>query len=304
MSLDRFFMSSFDTPTVLVVSADQTQTVSINPRLLFIIKPLLVVLVLAVMALMAMLGVLGVRYFNERQQFASTTRELQKQVIDLQNFTSAEINTKLAALKKSEQLVLDLQNYLKERGVSVKPAKIESQPGKPVDSAGGPVLSGSVQNMSFSSSFSAGAETLLQTLQRMPLGAPHNGPLTSRFGNRANPFTGSGAEDHSGLDFKGNTGEAIRVTANGKVAFAGVQGGYGNVVRITHGHGFETVYAHLSRIDVEVGQSLQAGHVVGLLGSTGRSTGPHLHYEVVRNGERLDPENYLNLDVSLLRAAN
>ena len=83
MSLDRFFMSSFDTPTVLVVSADQTQTVSINPRLLFIIKPLLVVLVLAVMALMAMLGVLGMRYFNERQQFASTTRELQKQVIDL-----------------------------------------------------------------------------------------------------------------------------------------------------------------------------------------------------------------------------
>ena len=88
------------------------------------------------------------------------------------------------------------------------------------------------------------------------------------------------------------------------MAFAGVQGGYGNVVRVTHGHGFETVYAHLSRIDVKAGESLQAGHVVGLLGSTGRSTGPHLHYEVVRNGERLDPENYLNLDVSLLRAAN
>ena len=117
-------MSSFDTPIVLVVSADQTQTVSINPRLLFMIKPLLAVLAVLVAGLLAALSLLGVRYFNERQQFATTTRELQKQVLDLQNFTSAEINTKLEALKKSEKLVLDLQNYLKDRGVSVKPCAI------------------------------------------------------------------------------------------------------------------------------------------------------------------------------------
>ncbi len=296
-------MSSFDHPTVLVVSADQTQTVSINPRLLFIIKPLLAVLALVVTLLLAALSVLGVRYFNERQQFATTTRELQQQVLDLQNYTSAEISNKLAALQKSEKLVLDLQNYLKDRGVAIKPAKIESQPGKPIASAGGPVLATSVQSMPFSHSFSESAETLLQALQRTPLGMPHNGPLTSRFGNRSNPFTGQGSEDHGGLDFKGNTGDDIRVTANGKVTFAGVQGGYGNVVRVAHGYGYETVYGHLSRIDVKTGQTIQAGHVVGLLGSTGRSTGPHLHYEVVRNGERLDPENYLNLDVSLLKAA-
>ncbi len=296
-------MSSFDHPTVLVVSADQTQTVSINPRLLFIIKPLLAVLALVVTLLLAALSVLGVRYFNERQQFATTTRELQQQVLDLQNYTSAEISNKLAALQKSEKLVLDLQNYLKDRGVAIKPAKIESQPGKPIASAGGPVLATPVQSMPFSHSFSESAETLLQALQRTPLGMPHNGPLTSRFGNRSNPFTGQGSEDHGGLDFKGNTGDDIRVTANGKVTFAGVQGGYGNVVRVAHGYGYETVYGHLSRIDVKTGQTIQAGHVVGLLGSTGRSTGPHLHYEVVRNGERLDPENYLNLDVSLLKAA-
>lgn len=296
-------MSSFDHPTVLVVSADQTQTVSINPRLLFIIKPLLAVLALVVTLLLAALSVLGVRYFNESQQFATTTRELQQQVLDLQNYTSAEISNKLAALQKSEKLVLDLQNYLKDRGVAIKPAKIESQPGKPIASAGGPVLATPVQSMPFSHSFSESAETLLQALQRTPLGMPHNGPLTSRFGNRSNPFTGQGSEDHGGLDFKGNTGDDIRVTANGKVTFAGVQGGYGNVVRVAHGYGYETVYGHLSRIDVKTGQTIQAGHVVGLLGSTGRSTGPHLHYEVVRNGERLDPENYLNLDVSLLKAA-
>lgn len=298
-------MSSFDSSTVLVVSADQTQTVSINPRLLFAIKPLLAVLALLVMALAVALGLLGVRYFSERQQFATTTRELQQQVMDLQAFTSTEVNAKLDALKKSEKMILDLQNYLKDRGVSVKPIKIESQPGKPIASAGGPpVLSASVQNMPFASAFSESAETLLQALQRTPLGAPHKGPLTSRFGKRPNPFTGRGAENHGGLDIKGKTGDDIRVTANGKVTFAGVQNGYGNVVKVKHGNGYETVYGHLSRIDVKAGQTIEAGHVVGLLGSTGRSTGPHLHYEVVRNGERLDPENYLNLDVSLLNTVN
>ncbi|MDO4768951.1 MAG: M23 family metallopeptidase [Brachymonas sp.] len=297
-------MSSFDSPTVLVVSADQTQTVSINPRLLFAIKPLLAVLTVLLVALLAALSLLGVRYFNERQQFATTTRELQQQVLDLQNFTSTEINAKLTALQKSEKLVQDLQNYLKDRGVAVKPVKIKTEPGKPIASAGGPVLSVPVQNMPFSGAFIEGAETLLQAVQRTPLGVPHKGPLTSRFGNRPNPFTGRGSEFHGGIDIKGKTGEDIRATANGKVTFAGVQNGYGKVVRVAHGHGYETVYAHLSRIDVKAGQAIEAGHVVGLLGSTGRSTGPHLHYEVVRNGERLDPENYLSLDVSLLNTAN
>ena len=289
-------MSTFDTPTVLVVSADQTKTVPVNPRLLFVIKPLLLVMTLAITVLTVALGALGIRYWSERRQHVAVTSELEQKVVDLQNFTSAEINAKLAALKKSEQVVLDLQNYLKDRGVYIKPVTIEQKPGQPTPYAGGPILPAIARNMPFTGSFSAEAETLLQSLQRTPLGAPHNGALTSQFGNRANPFSGKGAEDHGGLDIKGNTGDPVRATANGKVAFAGVQGGYGNVVRVAHGNGYETVFGHLSRIDVKTGDTIEAGSVVGLLGSTGRSTGPHLHYEVQRNGERLDPELYMSLD--------
>ena len=75
-----------------------------------------------------------------------------------------------------------------------------------------------------------------------------------------------------------------------------MQGGYGNVVRINHGNGYETVFAHLSAIKVQVGDTVKSGDVLGLLGSTGRSTGPHLHYEVQRNGQRLDPEQFLSLN--------
>ena len=128
--------------------------------------------------------------------------------------------------------------------------------------------------------------------------------LTSHYGNRANPFSGRGAEDHGGLDIKGNTGDPVRATANGRVSFAGVQGGYGNVVRLVHGNGYETVFGHISRINVQTGQTIRAGDVLGLVGSTGRSTGPHLHYEVLRGGERLNPEQFLSLNAPLVAAGD
>ena len=144
--------------------------------------------------------------------------------------------------------------------------------------------------------FARDAGNLLEVLQSVPLGLPHGGAMSSAFGERANPFTGRGSESHGGLDFKGATGEPVQATASGKVVFAGWQGGYGNVVQVAHAHGYTTLYAHLSRIDVERGQPVTAGDTVGLLGSTGRSTGPHLHYEVQRRGERLDPEQFLALN--------
>ena len=89
----------------------------------------------------------------------------------------------------------------------------------------------------------------------------------------------------------------MRTIGDGVVTFAGVQSGYGNVIQIKHRNGKDaSLYAHLSRIDVERGQPVTAGDTVGLLGSTGRSTGPHLHYEVQRRGERLDPEQFLALN--------
>jgi murein DD-endopeptidase MepM/ murein hydrolase activator NlpD len=98
---------------------------------------------------------------------------------------------------------------------------------------------------------------------------------------------------HTGLDFRGMTGEPIRATAAGKVTQAGWSGGYGKLVEVDHGNGLATRYGHLSEIEVTVGQTIRIGQTVGLLGTTGRSTGPHLHYETRVDGEAVDPQKFL-----------
>ncbi|MDB5560473.1 MAG: peptidase family protein, partial [Enterovirga sp.] len=115
---------------------------------------------------------------------------------------------------------------------------------------------------------------------------------TSNFGTRKDPFTGAAAT-HAGIDFRGALGTPVKAAAAGRVVTADVSGGYGNLVEIEHGGGIVTRYAHLSGFSVAAGQSVAAGTVVGLLGSTGRSTGPHLHYETRINGSAVDPMRFL-----------
>jgi len=122
--------------------------------------------------------------------------------------------------------------------------------------------------------------------------------LVSGFGVRNDPFTGSPAM-HTGLDMHGATGDPARATAEGKVTSAGWSGGYGRVVDIDHGNGLSTRYAHLSAIDVQVGQMVKVGQIIGRIGSTGRSTGPHLHYETRVKGEPVDPNKFLRAGARL-----
>jgi murein DD-endopeptidase MepM/ murein hydrolase activator NlpD len=140
----------------------------------------------------------------------------------------------------------------------------------------------------------AQVERLTATIGAVPLRKPVEGEIdqTSGFGVRIDPFIGRPAM-HTGLDFRGDTGEAIRVTAAGTVTSAGWSGGYGRMVEVDHGNGLSTRYGHLSEIDVKVGQTLKVGQSVGRLGSTGRSTGPHLHYETRIDGEAVDPHKFL-----------
>lgn len=130
-------------------------------------------------------------------------------------------------------------------------------------------------------------------LSSLPIGSPHQGTITSRFGYRRNPFTNKGREMHSGIDFSGKRGDPIKATASGTVTFSGYQGDYGYVVMIRHANGYETRYAHLIKPLVRKGQKVDVGNTVGLLGSTGRSTGPHLHYEILKNNKKINPERYL-----------
>lgn len=137
-------------------------------------------------------------------------------------------------------------------------------------------------------------DRLNEKIALVPLRKPVTGEidLSSTFGVRIDPFQHVPAM-HTGLDFRGTTGEPIHATAAGTVTVAGWSGGYGNMVEIDHGYGLSTRYGHLSQIDVTVGQNVRVGQVIGRLGSTGRSTGPHLHYETRINGEAVDPERFL-----------
>lgn len=288
--------------TVLIVTPEQTRSLEVDTRLLAWLRPLLLGLGASSALLAAGLLALGAHHLGVRadsQQALDEQRQevdtLRQEVAELKNFTSSEISAKLAALKKSEQMIGDLQAYLQARGVHVKPVSVEPPKGQPNPAAGGPVQARVARPLPYTGSFARDAGNLLEMLQSIPLGLPHGGAVSSAFGDRANPFTGRGNESHGGLDFKGATGEPVKVTAAGRVVFAGRQGGYGNLVEVAHAHGYRTLYAHLSRIHVKKGQHLTAGDVVGLLGSTGRSTGPHLHYEVQRHGERLNPAQFLTL---------
>ena len=136
----------------------------------------------------------------------------------------------------------------------------------------------------------------MHTVAFTPMGYPHISALTSYFGYRSDPFNSSDAEFHPGIDFKGNKGDDARCTANGTVVFAGWAGGYGNCVRIAHANSYETLYGHLSRISVKVGQDVTVGQKIGEVGSTGRSTGTHLHYEIRKNGKAINPISYLTLN--------
>jgi murein DD-endopeptidase MepM/ murein hydrolase activator NlpD len=146
-------------------------------------------------------------------------------------------------------------------------------------------------------------DRLNRLVTTIPLGRPHDGEteLSSGFGPRLDPFLRTWAM-HSGIDFRGSTGEPARVTAAGRVTHASSMGGYGLMVEVDHGNGLSTRYAHLSRIDVSVGDMVRLGQRIGRIGSTGRSTGPHLHYETRVNGEAVDPMRFVRAGLRLATA--
>ena len=143
-------------------------------------------------------------------------------------------------------------------------------------------------------------DRLARTLSEVPVRKPVSGEIdmSSGFGMRMDPFLRSPAL-HTGLDMRGDTGDPVRATANGTVTSAASNGGYGKMVEIEHSNGLSTRYAHLSAIDVKVGQAVKIGQIIGKIGSTGRSTGPHLHYETRVDGDAVDPQKYLRAGIRL-----
>ncbi|PYB75192.1 M23 family metallopeptidase [Rhizobium wuzhouense] len=199
----------------------------------------------------------------------------------------------------------EIAGILKRQGVPVEEqAALETQ-----DAVGGPYLAPRSEK-DFNASLNqldaalTRLESVRDTARRLPFANPAPGrDITSRFGNRPDPFFG-GLAMHAGIDFRAPTGTEIRTTGAGKVVAAGFSGGYGNMVEVDHGLGISTRYGHMSRVLVKVGDEVATGDVVGLSGSTGRSTGPHLHYEIRRNGDAVDPMQFLNAGMKLTPLIN
>lgn len=121
----------------------------------------------------------------------------------------------------------------------------------------------------------------------------HIGKINNEYGFRRNPFGGRSYEFHAGMDIDGERGDIIVAPANGIVMKSGWQGGYGRLIEIDHGNGLTTRYGHLAKLEVEVGDTVTRGQLIGLVGSTGRSTGPHLHYELRLNDKSINPRRFL-----------
>lgn len=228
---------------------------------------------------------------NNRQE--AERQKLIAQIVSLKGqipVVSADSSKKSAQsyIQAIEDKLQKINGYLRKRGV----------PGFTNKSVGG---SGKKDEAKLSDSekyslYDEYLARLTKTVAYTPLGYPRVSSFTSFFGYRSDPFESGSAEFHPGIDFKGQKGDAVKCTANGTVVFAGWFGGYGNCVRIKHLNSLETLYGHLSRIDVKVGQKVEMGDVVGRVGSTGHSTGTHLHYEVRKNGVPINPVKYLSIN--------
>jgi murein DD-endopeptidase MepM/ murein hydrolase activator NlpD len=199
-----------------------------------------------------------------------------------------------------------IRGVLSELGIDAGKSALNSAPN--ADATGGPFVAARLR--SDSSAFErqlhriglarAQVDQLNRTLANVPVRKPVTGEIdaSSGFGMRIDPFLKSPAM-HTGLDMRGEPGDPVRATANGTVTFAGWQGGYGKMVEIDHGNGVATRYGHLSSIDTEVGHTIKTGQIIGKVGTTGRSTGPHLHYETRIDGEAVDPQRFLRAGAKL-----
>jgi murein DD-endopeptidase MepM/ murein hydrolase activator NlpD len=298
-----------------IVLADRTSgvvrrfTISLKPALIILVSVVtLPILIGTGAALKARHDIANVFATNttllfENANYRAATETLAGQIMALQTAMS-ELGAK-AALDPSLQNSMDkLPAVIKSRamgGPTAGSALTSMTPG----------LNSPENTFALLKDLLQGLESRLHTLRsdvdkRNQLAAatpsiwPTHGWLSSSMGNRSDPFTGE-RDFHPGLDISADKGDAIYSTADGKVTHAASAGNYGNLVIVDHGYGIETRYGHMSAFKVKVGQAVKRGDLLGLVGSTGRATSSHLHYEVRANGRILNP---LQLLLNPRRGAN
>jgi murein DD-endopeptidase MepM/ murein hydrolase activator NlpD len=223
------------------------------------------------------------------QQAAHLRTEYENQRLRAENEKQRQ---ELEKLNNRVEKVEDTSRKLAEKSgvVENKPAPGSGGPALPLDEMGLATLTAKMGRLEEDM---RAYEAVLRERGYTPTIWPVKGTLEGGFGGRRNPFGGPGYEFHSGQDIEAAWGTPVIAGASGRVTFVGWQNGYGQLVIVDHGGGFSTRYGHLSHIDVENNQVVSRGQLLGKVGSTGRSTGPHLHYEVRINDEAVDPLPYL-----------
>jgi murein DD-endopeptidase MepM/ murein hydrolase activator NlpD len=204
---------------------------------------------------------------------------------DLQRRELNELNLRVEAVEDTSRKLAEKSGLVEEAALSGT-----GGPELPLDADSFAELANKMRNLERNMSAN---ETALRDHGYTPTVWPVVGKLESGFGGRGNPFGGGSYEFHSGQDIDAASGDPVVAGASGTVTFVGWQNGYGQLIVIDHGGGLTTRYGHLSHIDVSQGQSIARSQFIGRVGSTGRSTGPHLHYEVRFNDEPVNPLQYL-----------
>ena len=239
----------------------------------------------------------------ENANYRAATEQLAGQIVALQ--------TAMSDLGAKAALDPNLQNSIDKLPAVVKSRAMGGPGASAALTSMAPGLSSPENTLALLRDLLQGLESRLQTVRsdvdkRNQLAAatpsiwPTHGWLSSSMGNRVDPLTG-GRDFHPGLDISADKGDPVYATADGKVTHAASAGNYGNLVIVEHDYGLETRYGHLSTFKIKVGQQVKRGDLLGLVGSTGRTTGPHLHYEVRANGRILNP---LQLLLNPRRAGN
>ena len=250
---------------------------------------------LVLFAVFSVLSVAGVKFSYQnvglRIKTTSLQRDLdhtrsvyenfQQQVAEQESAKENLLQTALSELKKRSKII---ESILDTVGVDFQIEEGTQNTGGPYTGIG----DHSYADLTFK------VDHYLETIQSIPLGAPTAGRITSKFGKRVDPINNRPAF-HEGVDLKNKMRSPIKATADGVVAKSGFTKGYGNYVVINHGNGFRTRYFHMYKRAVKQGASVQRGQLIGSLGSTGRSTGPHLHYEIKYKDKPVNPMKFMQI---------
>jgi murein DD-endopeptidase MepM/ murein hydrolase activator NlpD len=271
--------------TILFVSKNQQaiKPMQVSSKLILNWKKYLLALTLVFISLLGIIFYLTSNSIEQNKLQLALSKKLHSMHLLIAEVDTTALREKFTKIDKE---LSTINGFLKARGIKTVFK----------DPEGGEADSSIISTNEISDFYEGYLNKIIYNISYTPLGFPFAGRITSTFGHRENPFGGSNVETHKGLDIKGPIGAPVKAMAKGTVEFAGLRGGFGNCIMLKHGNGFETLYGHLSKILVQVGMKIDIGQPIGQIGSTGRSTGPHLHYEVHKNGQQINPETFLTLN--------